>query len=281
MAVLMRRAMALWAFRNRFHGAVMKTFAKTFLATGLLAGILAGSFASAQAADLRMPVKAVMSPVPATEWVNIFAGLTVAPHAVYGEAGAVFAFNRDINADGWLFRLKGGAGHYSYLRTPLLLRQGADFQTGDIMVGYQKFLSATTRATLYLGANIENHDNSDLLAQVRGTEAGVKVIGEIYSQFNPGVYGLATGSYASTFDTYYAMGKLGFQVTPTISIGPEVAALGNDRFDALRGGAFIAFNFARSAQFIVSGGYNADNGRAGSFGNSNGGYVTLHLRGNL
>ena len=53
------------------------------------AALTLGSVAAGQAADLRMPVKAMMSPQPAAQWINAFVGVTVVPDSVYGEAGAI------------------------------------------------------------------------------------------------------------------------------------------------------------------------------------------------
>jgi hypothetical protein len=62
-----------------------------------------------------------------------------------------------------------------------------------------------------------------------------------------------------------------------ISIGPEVAALGNSRFDAVRGGPFVAVDITPSASIILSGGYTRDT-RRDSLNNHSGGYGTVHVR---
>ncbi len=250
---------------------------KAFTQFALGAAIALGSISVGHAADMKMPVKA-LAPVAPIQWINAFAGVTVVPQSVYGEAGAVFALNHNLATDGFLFRIKGGGGGYSYNRTPVL-KQNASFETGDIMLGYQKFVGAT-RLTLYAGANVENHDNTDPLATVRGTKVGAKVLGELYTEFNPSTYALVSGSYATDFRNYFTMAKLGFKILPNVSIGPEIAQLGNQRFDAFRAGPFVAFDLTQSAQFILSAGY-YDDERKNALNNHSGAYGEVHLRSNF
>ncbi|MGZ5835573.1 MAG: cellulose biosynthesis protein BcsS [Xanthobacteraceae bacterium] len=223
-----------------------------------------------------MPIKAPLAaPVATGPWVELFGGVTAAPDSIYGEGGAVFAFNRNLRTDGWLLRLKGGGGHYEYNRAPGVT-QGVDFQVGDFMVGYQKFYG-TTRVSGYLGANVENHDNPDPLATVKGTEWGVKVQGEIFMPLNNGWYIFALGNYSSAFNNYFTQAKAGYSIAPGIAIGPEFMALGNDRFDAVRLGPFASFDVGGSTQLILSGGYSWDT-RSDSLNDHSGGYFNAHIR---
>jgi len=225
-----------------------------------------------------MPVKA---PRPATVFapgplVNPFAGGTVVPDAYYVEAGAVFGIHHDLNSDGWLFRIKAGGGEYEYNLTAAT-KQSASFQTFDAMIGYQKFVG-DVRWTGYIGLNVENHDNSDVLAKVRGTEAGAKFQGEVFAPLGGGWYALGVASYSTVWNSYFTQAKLGVPVTPTISVGPEVAALGNDRFSAVRTGPFVAFEITSSVQLILSGGYTWDT-KTDPLNDHSGGYGVVHIRG--
>ena len=170
--------------------------------------------------------------------MELFGGLAVAPHSIYGYGGGVFSINRDLNKDGWLLRIVGGDGHYSYYRAAGL-KQSVDFQSGTVSLGYQAFLGSV-RISGYVGADVENHDNSDPLAQIKGTKWGVKGQGEIYAPIGSVGYVYLLGTMSSVWDNYFVLGKLGYNVTKSISIGPEAMALGNDRFDAVRVGPFIS-----------------------------------------
>jgi Cellulose biosynthesis protein BcsS len=71
--------------------------------------------------------------------------------------------------------------------------------------------------------------------------------------------------------------KLGYQVTPLVSVGPEGMFIGNDRFSEARAGAFVGFNVTPAAQLIFSGGYAWDT-RSNSLNDHSGGYGTVHVR---
>jgi hypothetical protein len=224
---------------------------------GLFVGIATLSLAhAADAAD--MAVKAPLTPlVTAPSW-ELFGGVTIAPDSFYGEVGAVFAFNRNLTVDGWLFRLKGGAGSYDYNRAPGL-HQDADFQTGEFMIGYQTFVGST-RFSGYVGPNVEHHDNPDPLATVKGTEWGIKGQGEVFMPMSDRWYVFALAN-----------------VAPGISVGPELSFLGNDRFDAVRLGPFVAIDMGPGAQLILSAGYSWDT-NSDALNDHSGGYFTAHAR---
>ena len=82
--------------------------------------------------------------------------------------------------DGWLIRINGGAGEYTYQRTAAL-NQRATFETGEVMAGYQWYLSGGARFSAYFGAYAENHDNTDPLALIHGSKGGVKGQVEYYT----------------------------------------------------------------------------------------------------
>jgi hypothetical protein len=245
-------------------------------AAAVAAAFVAIGIGPASGADL--PLKAPVRPVAPLEWMNAFTGFTASPHSVYGEAGAVFALNHNIDVDGWLVRIKGGVGHYSYNRAPGLV-QGVTFESGEVMIGYQTFVG-TTRLSGYVGPNFENHANNDPLAVVAGTRGGIKGQGEIYAPMNDRLYFFALGAYSSVFRNYYTQAKLGYHVTNSVAIGPEAQALGNQRFDNVRVGPFVAFDLTPQSQLILSGGYSWDE-RRNSLNNTSGAYGGFHLRGNF
>jgi hypothetical protein len=241
------------------------------LTLALSVGLLGATGGVGVAADI--PTKA---PVAATgpSWVW-FGGAAVDKSGWFADIGTVGAFNRNLNLPGWLFRARGGGGHYEYNRTTTL-KQGVDYQVGEFMLGYQWFMGQT-RVSVYGGANVEHHDNPDPNARVKGTKWGGKVQAEMFSNINPTWYSLLLGNYSTAFDSYFVLGKLGYRINPAVSIGPEAAALGNERFDAARAGGFVAFEITSSASIIVSGGYSWDE-RRNSLNDNSGGYGTVHAR---
>ncbi len=242
------------------------------LRTAIAAVILAGG-TGAYAADMATKAPpAIAAPVP---YVDYWAGLDARTDSVYGYGGGVFALGGNLNQNGWLFRVSGGDGEYRYNRA-VGFSQHVDFQNGDAMIGYQTFIGQS-RFTGYLGAYIQNDDNPDPAAKVSGTRAGVKVQGEAYIPFNPSWYGFGLASYASAWNNYDLLGRLGYQLSPIVSVGPEGMAIGNDRYGEARGGGFVSFNITPTAQLILSGGYSWDT-RTDALNDHSGGYGTVHVR---
>ena len=242
---------------------------------GFSAVLLSIFLSPAAAADMPTKAQPVVIPLPGP-WLQLFGGFVVAPDSTYGYAGGVIGINHDLNQDGWLLRIAGGLGHYKYNIVPGV-SNGVDFQAGDFMVGYQKYFGAT-RVTGYVGANVENHNNnSDPFAVMNGTRGGVKGQLEILAPLNQYWYVYGLGTMSSVWNNYFVLGKVGYNITPLVSIGPELTALGNERFDAVRVGPFIGFNITSSAQIILSGGYSWDT-RRDDLNDHSGGYGTIHIR---
>jgi hypothetical protein len=238
---------------------------------------LAAAFVASTADAANMNVKPAAPSIPYVQGpgLELYGGLSVVPHSIYGYGGGVYGFNGNLNQDGWLLRISGGGGHYSYYRAAGL-SQGVNFENGNVAIGYQTFLG-TTRLSGYIGADVENDDNSDPLAQIHGTKWGVRGQGEIYAPFGNVGYVYLLGTMSSVWNSYLALGKVGFNLTNSISIGPEAMALGNDRFDSVRVGPFISFAIMPNVDLIVSGGYSWDT-RRDSLNDDSGAYGNLHLR---
>jgi Cellulose biosynthesis protein BcsS len=120
------------------------------IAAAILAGGTIAHAAGASAADMATKAPpAITAPVP---YVEYWAGLDARTDSVYGYGGGVFALGGNLNQNGWLFRVSGGDGEYRYNRA-VGFSQNVDFQTGDVMIGYQTF-AGQARFTGYLGAYI-------------------------------------------------------------------------------------------------------------------------------
>jgi Cellulose biosynthesis protein BcsS len=209
-------------------------------------------------------------------WVEAYAGFSAVPDTVYGYAGATIGINHSLNQSGFVFRLGGGDGHYKYNLAPGL-SHGVDFQDGEVMIGYQAFLGAT-RVTGFIGANVQDdHNTADPSANVHGTKWGIEGQGEIYTPLNDRWFLYGLGTISSVWNSYLVMGKVGYNITPIVSVGPEVMALGSQRFDATRAGSFVGFNITPTAQLILSGGYSWDE-RRNSLNDHSGAYGAVHIQ---
>lgn len=240
------------------------------LALGLA---LVAPVTSVAAADL--PVKAVPYVAAPGPWLDTYAGATVDQPGWYAYGGAIGAFNGNLHTSGWLWRAQIGGGHYDYNQNSTTQRK-VDYENGDLMIGYQQYFGLT-RVSLYAGGNVEHHDNQDPFADVKGTRGGFKTHFEVFSSFAPGWYGLFLANYSTAFNNYFAMVKVGYKINDWIAIGPEVAKLGNERYDAIRTGPFVSFDINKSTLFIISGGYSWDE-RKNTFNDHSGAYGAVHLR---
>jgi hypothetical protein len=77
------------------------------------------------------------------------------------------------------------------------------------------------------------------------------------AHISPRLYLSADASYGTAFQEYCALARLGFRVRPRFSLGLEGGALGNEEYDAGRGGGFVRMNF-RDTEFTLSGGLTGD-----------------------
>jgi hypothetical protein len=246
------------------------------------------------------PTEPSLVPTAPPPWLEGWAGFGFQNNWYGGYLGVVAALNETHNvwADGWVLRGEGVLGHYDY-NDPNYLGTGQNvnvtYSEGAAYLGYRKNVNGLGMVTGYVGVDVIDHNNPDPNASTRGTNVGVKFLGEIYNQLNPTAdfYGMA--SFSTAFDTWFMLARPGFLVTPVgsgfeLRIGPEGQALGNGygiagsctgnsgsvgscRWDEGRVGAFAHFKFLNQPYFgdwIVSGGYRAPL----LHGNSADGYYT-------
>jgi Cellulose biosynthesis protein BcsS len=171
-------------------------------------------------------------------------GTDVTRNADYYYSGFYYALNRDLSRDGFLVRVLGVRGFYEYdLFGPIGI--DANYWVGDAMIGYQWVRGGTDIAAL-IGVEYQDHRLSfpgDPTNPLQGSEVGFKVAVDIESNGNdnsPWYYALG-GSYSTAFDSYYALGRIGYKFG-RFTVGPEAWALGDEGGDAQRLGGFIAWD---------------------------------------
>ena len=92
-------------------------------------------------------------------------------------------------------------------------------------------IGQSTTLSGYVGAEVQDQNNPDPNADVRGTEWGVKFVGEVYERWNEwqDFYGYA--SFSTAFDTWYLQARPGFLVTSPASfqvwVGPDFQIFAN------------------------------------------------------
>ena len=210
-------------------------------------------------------------------------GLDVTKNAYESYSGLFYAFNRDLNRDGFVLRLLGTMGAYDYRNDGN--KHDVDYWQGDAMLGYQ-WVRGGIDVGVYLGIDYQHHkvDPYDWENELRGAETGFKIAGDITSndRNTSPLYFHLGGSYSTAFDTYYGLARIGHKFGH-VTIGPEGWVLGDTTGDAQRLGAFLSFDVPITPTMFgtvaISGGYQFGSGDG--FGGRNfddGMYGTLEFR---
>jgi outer membrane immunogenic protein len=196
-----------------------------------------------------------------TESNNImaFTGLDVSKFSVSGWIGTLIAPTKDLDTSGVRVWLVGESGGYLY-------HDGAAafhgiYESGEVLAGYG-FEGDNYSINLLAGPNAINHMVSpfDPTNHVQGTDGGIKVRADAYLTPATGFMSYSEGEYSTAFQTYWAREKIGFDVTrgQEIYVGPEVAVLGDERFNQWRVGAHISNMKIGKIQVDLSAGYADD-----------------------
>ena len=188
-----------------------------------------------------------------------FAGMDVAKSGYGALVGAIIAPSNNIDASGLRVFILGEAGHYKYPNDPGSI--SGTYTSGDLLIGYA-FEGDNYSINLLAGGNATNHMLSEIDTEnsVQGTAFGGKVRADAWVNPTPATLVYGEADYSTAFRTYYAKVKLGYDITngKRIFIGPEIAALGNERFDQWRLGGHITQLKLGKIQVDISGGYAHD-----------------------
>ena len=170
----------------------------------------------------------------------IFVGGDVTAKDAYPYFGYIHHFNNSLAGDGLLIRVSGFYALYSYNSSAVpggkVDGKAAQF---DGMVGYQKSLPIVT-VRGFLGPEFENDDLSpnNRLDRNRGADAGIKVQGELETNYDSPYFASLIGSFGSAKHRYWTRLRGGYDFGNFI-VGPEGGFFGNQEFDEQRAGAFV------------------------------------------
>jgi hypothetical protein len=222
--------------QTTYHGAAPR--AATALC-GLLLSILS-------------PAAALAEDTPET--YSVYSGYDIAPDSFYTYDGVIVALNHDMSKSGFLLRFTGGLSAYSYEAIDLGGKVDGDLWQFDIMPGYQIVDQSMTYA-LYVGFDYQNSQLSpdDPGTQVRGTETGFKVAGNIeFSDEKAPFEASILGEYSTAFSSYYAQARIGLKLCDKFYVGPEGALDGLVGYDAQRLGGFAKYTFDITERFPLT-----------------------------
>lgn len=239
----------------------------------LSAALLAASATTVLAADKAIVTKAPVAPAgTAIEYGNLYFGVDWTSHKSLAGYGGVLYAPSGMHQSGLRLSAFGLGGRYEYHGGDDELFKGR-FVSADALIGWSHVFR-NGAFTLAVGANFQNHRvrPSDPNNSVQGSEVGFKVQADVWVNPTPNTLIYALGSYSTAFDTYYAIGRWGFDVTGRqVFFGPEVGGLGNDRTDQVRVGAHLTGIRLGPGKLTVSGGWLHERGEG------DGGYVAANI----
>lgn len=195
---------------------------------------------------------------PKTE---IFTGVEASDNYASGYVGAGTALGKGLYEPGFMLRAVGSFGRCHYDGT--LLTDGAYVPTtfdGEdaflaALAGYQ-FRKGNFIAKLFAGIQAEDQHISphDPNNAVQGSEIGLRLATETWLDISPRLFVSANASYGTAFQEYCALARVGFRVRPRLALGVEGGTLGNEEYNAGKGGGFVRLD-VRNIEFTLSGGF--------------------------
>lgn len=206
----------------------------------------------------------------------VFFGGGITENAVSGFVGAVWAPS-GFGSSGVFFRLIATAGTFDF-DSGAAPSGSADATTygGSLSIGY-RIKNADIVFAPFVGVDLYGRDISPTASDTGQLDDEVGVIvgaridnsGVIRSGAGDILWSI-DGNWASTNNRYFVEAEAGYDVGGAV-IGPEVAALGDDEYNAFRVGGFGIVNLAPNVQLKLGAGYqfgSDDNGAGSSGGDS-------------
>jgi len=195
---------------------------------------------------------------------EVFGGVEAASNYTSVYAGGGYAFGAGFDAPGWRLRAFGAWGRYNYNGA---LFDGAAYRRTEFN-GEVAYLSAPACYQFHRGpaiakvfVGVEAVDQAitpfDPGNTVQGTEIGMRLTLETWTDISERLFLSADGSYGAAFQEYWQLTRLGCRLGPVLSVGLEGGVLGNQEYDAGRGGAFARSTFD-AFEATVSGGFTGD-----------------------
>lgn len=187
-------------------------------------------------------------------------GVNATRHAWSSYAGVNWAPLGKLAQEGFRLRVAGGYGEYRYTGTVAGLTQTIYGSAGfaDLLAGYQMGWGALTLKA-FAGATFDGHllTPFDEGNAVSGSARGAKATIEGWLNITPLLWAQLDASYATAHRSYNTRLRLGYRLTPAISVGAEGGGLGNAASDNGRGGGFVRYEW-RGGEISASGGVSGD-----------------------
>ena len=180
---------------------------------------------------------------------SVYASTTIALSALGFGAPA------GIQEDGW--RLRTGAGYWRYSDRPVkwvpgvgetrvALKRNGSF--ADLLLGYHKnFGSLTVKAYGGIAYSNESWLQDGVDDGSPGSALAAKVLAETWLNLTPVSFAQLDAGWTSLRNTITARARLGYRITPSLSIGPEAGYWSN--IDAESDAGVTAWRYGGFARF--------------------------------
>jgi hypothetical protein len=202
------------------------------------------------------------SAAPDAPRTEFFTGFEASDNYASGYVGGGYAFGKTGYAEpGLRLRAIGAFGGYHYegslpvggVNLPTTFDGEVTF--GAALIGYE-FRPGRTILKLFAGIEGENqhivpHDPNN---SVQGNALGLRLQAELWRDLSTRTFISADASYGTAFQEYWSLVRLGYRIAPRLSLGLEGGALGNEEYDAGRGGGFARVNI-RALEVTLSSGF--------------------------
>ncbi len=214
------------------------------------------------------------SPKSTAVWV----GAGVEEGAYAGYIGGIWALNGDLGASGILLRSSLAYADFEFATdsSPDGEANG-EFAQGSVSLGYQ--ISGDDFAmSLFGGIDVQDRKLRPSAAETGDLDdhTGFIVTARL-AKHGPTPYPASIeGSYSTANDEYYAQARIGRDFG-TFDLGPEIAVLGNEDYDAVRVGAYASFDLEDGPIVQLSVGYHSSDETSTSSGSENSAYGNVAL----
>ncbi|MEM8575965.1 MAG: cellulose biosynthesis protein BcsS [Pseudomonadota bacterium] len=195
---------------------------------------------------------------------EVFGGVETASNYATVYAGGGYAFGGGFYEPGWRIRAVGAWGAYDYNR---MLFDGSAYSdttfNGQVaflsaQVGYQ-FHQGRTIVAGFIGMEAVDQAVSpfDPGNAIQGTELGLRLTLETWTDISDLWFLSADGGYGTAFQEYWQLSRIGYRLGSVFAVGAEGGILGNQEYDAGRVGGFIRGTF-NAVEATVSAGFSGE-----------------------
>jgi hypothetical protein len=169
-----------------------------------------------------------------------------------------------LHAEGLRVRAVGGYGAYAYSGRRAagtgsrLVEFKGEVAFADLLAGYQKQVGTlTVKGFAGLMASGRRISPDDPETAVRGRGLGARLVLETWWTISERTWAAVDVSWGTLHTSYAGRGRLGWRMTPTLSIGLEAGAAGNVECDIARAGGFLRYEGA-AGEVSASAGWSND-----------------------